>query len=95
MQMVEVNDMILNVLDTFQDIADDSRIIGNLNSQGIFDSSHGAECVYGRSNTTDALGHCPGFAGIAPFENELDPSKHGAGCPGICDDSVFYLDFDA
>lgn len=62
-----MNNMILHILNRFDDIADQTGICRDFNPQGIFDSSHGAECMYRRSNTTDALGECPGIPRIATF----------------------------
>ena len=88
-----MNDMILNVLNTFEDIAQDSCVIWDLNSQGIFDSSHGAECMYGRSDTTDALRKRPSLPRITSFQDRFNASEHRAGCPRICHEAIFYLDF--
>ena len=94
-QVVEVDDVVLYVLDAFQDVAQNARIVRDFHPEGIFDSSHGAECVYSRSDTANALGHGPGFAGIAPFQDEFDPAEHGAGRPGFGHRAVVHLDFDA
>ena len=62
MQVVKMDDMILNVLNGFDDVADQAGIGGDLNFQGIFDSSHGAECMYRRSDTANSLGKRPGIS---------------------------------
>src|SRR5512134_2402648 len=95
MEVIEMDDVVLNVLYTFDDIAQNSRVVRNLNSEGIFDSSHGAECMDSRSDTANALGHDPGFARIASLQDDLDPAEHGAGCPCIRDHAFGHLNFDA
>ena len=95
MQVVEMNDVILHILDGFNNIAHHARIGGNFNPEGIFDSSHGAECVYSRSNTADALGKGPGVSWVAAFENGLNTAPHGAAGPGLAHLSAVHLGFDA
>ncbi len=74
-----MNDVILNVLDGFNNVADQPGVGGDLDFQSIFDSSHGAECMYSRSDTADALGKRPGIARVPPFQNDFNPTPHGAG----------------
>jgi hypothetical protein len=92
-QVVEVNHMILDVLDRLDDIAHQAGIGRDFDPQSIFDSSHGAECVYSRSNTADSLSEGPRFAGVASFQDDLNTPEHGAAAPGIRDHSTFHFDF--
>ena len=62
-----MNDMILHILNGFDNVADQTGIRWDFDPKGIFDSSHGAECVYSRSNTADALCKGPRFAWIPPL----------------------------
>jgi hypothetical protein len=65
MQMIEMYDMILYVLDRLDNVPHQAGIGRDLDLQGIFNSSHGAERMYRRSDTADALGKGPGISRIA------------------------------
>ena len=90
-----MDDVVLDELGGFQQVAQDAGIVRDGNTQGIFNCSHGADSVYGRSNPTDALGIDPGVAGIASRQDQLHPAKHRAGTPRVGNQTVFYLNFDA
>ena len=88
-----MDNVILHVLNRFDDVADQAGIRRDFNFQGIFNSSHGAECMYRRSNTTDALGESPGIPGIAPLQDDLDAAEHGAAAPRFGHLSAVNLNF--
>jgi len=95
MQVVEVDDVILNVLDAFDDIAQNSSVIRDLDSQSIFDCSHGADGVNRRSDPSYPLRERPRFAGIAPFQDQFESSEHSAGSPGIGHLASVHLHLDS
>ena len=78
-----MNDVILNVLNTRDEVPDDPGILGDLDPQGIFNSSHGADGVYRCSDASYALRHQPGAAGVPSWHDDLQPAEHRAGTPGI------------
>jgi hypothetical protein len=95
MEMVEMNDVILDVLDPFDEVPDEPGVIGDAEIQGILYSSHGADGVYRRSNASYALGHQPGPPRIASFQNDLQPPEHGAGAPGVSHLPIVHLGLDS
>jgi len=95
MQVIEMDDMILHILNGFNDVADQTGIRRDLDPEGIFDSSHGAECVYSRSNTADALRKCQRIAWIPPLKDNLDATEHGAAAPGFCHHAAIHFHFNA
>jgi hypothetical protein len=94
MQVVKVDDVILHVLDSFDDVAQDPSIIRDLDSQSIFNCSHGADGVNRRSDPSYTLRNRPRFAGVAPFQDQLDASKHSARGPRIGYLTPIYLNLD-
>src|SRR5512139_36399 len=86
--------MILDVLDAFDNVAQDSGVIRDLDPQSIFNCSHGAEGVNRRSDASYTLRDRPGLARVAPLEDQLDAPEHGAGRPGVCHLAALDLDFD-
>jgi hypothetical protein len=94
MEVIEMNHMVLNVLDSFNNIAQDSRVIGDFYPKGIFDCSHGAECMHCCSNPSNALGDCPCLPGISVFEDQFNPAEHGAGTPRVGYHTIVHLNLD-
>jgi hypothetical protein len=94
-QMVKVDDVVLNILDGFDNVAQNSSVIGNFYPESIFDCSHGAEGVNRRSDPSYALRKKPGFAGIPSFQDQLDPPEHGAGTPRVRHNTIIHLDLNA
>jgi hypothetical protein len=95
MEMIEVNHVVLNVLDARDEIPDDPGVVGDLDPQSIFNSSHGADGVNRCSDPSYPLGHKPGPAWITPLQDDLQPAPHGAGTPRIGHLPTIYLGFDA
>ena len=90
-----MDDVILNVLNSLDQVAQYTGIVWNFDPECIFNCSHGADGMYSRSDTANALSYHPGFARIAPFEDKFDAAPHGAGCPGILDSATIDLDLDS
>src|SRR4051794_4535998 len=85
MQVIEMDHMILHVLDTDDDIADQLGIGGHLDVQGIFHRPDRGDGMDGRTDPAEALGEVPGVAGITPLQDRLNAPEHGAAAPGILD----------
>jgi hypothetical protein len=83
--------MVLDELHAFQEVADDSGVIWNGDSQGIFNCSHGADRMYRRSDTADTLGECPGIARIPPFHHQFHAAKTGPRAPSISHLAALHL----
>jgi hypothetical protein len=95
MEMIEVDNVVLNVLNTRDEIPDDPGVVGDFDPQSIFNSSHGADGVNRRSDPSYTLGHEPDFAWITSFEDDLQPPEHGTRTPGIGHLPILYLGLDA
>ena len=63
-EVIEVNDVVLNVLDPLHDVADEAGVGRNLDPEGVFDCSHGAEGVNRGSDASYTLGEDPGIARV-------------------------------
>jgi hypothetical protein len=51
--------------------------------------------MHNGANSTDALRPNPGFARVAPLQDQLNPAKHGSGAPGVGDLSAIHLSFNS
>ena len=76
--MIEMNDVILYVLDPGQQVAQDAGVVRNLNSQGVFDCSHGADGMNRSSDAADALCEQPGSARVTSLQDGFNAPKHCA-----------------
>ena len=95
MQMVEVDDMILQVLDTLKQVAHDPGVVGDNDPQGILNRTHGSDGMHGRADAADALGERPRVPRVATLQHEFHAPEAGAGAPGIGHPAVIDLHFDA
>src|ERR1039458_5246109 len=95
MKVIEVDDMILDVLRARDDIADQARVVWDVDAKSIFDGTDRSQRVHGGADAADALRPDPGFARIAPAQDQFDPAEHGAGAPGIRDAASVDLRLDA
>ena len=78
-QVIEVNDMIVHVLCRDHEIADELRVVRNVDFQRVLDRPHRGETVHERTHAADALGKGPGIARIASAQNDLNAANHGPG----------------
>ena len=90
-----MDDMILQVLDAFEQVADDPGVVGYDDPQGILDRTHGSDGVHGRADAADALGERPRVPRVAALQHEFHAPEAGAGAPGIGYLAVIDLHFDA
>ena len=65
MQVVEVDDVVLQVLNALEQIADDPGVVGHDDPQRILDRTHGSDGVHGRADAADALGERPRVPRVA------------------------------
>ena len=71
-----MDDVILDELGPFQQIAQDPGVVRDGDAQSVFNCPHGADGVNGRSNPADPLGEQPGIAGVAALEHQLESPEH-------------------
>jgi hypothetical protein len=95
MEVVEVNDVILNELRAFEQVAHDTGVVRDGDTQGVFDCSHGADGVNGRSDTANALRKEPGISRVPFLHDQFDAPEHHTCAPGVYDVAILYLNFDA
>jgi hypothetical protein len=86
--------MIVLKLRAVEQVADKARIGRNLYIDCIFDCPHRGQSMCVRSDPAGTLHEMVGIARIATLENQLDPSEHLSGTPGIDDLAIgnFHLD---
>jgi hypothetical protein len=90
-----VHQVIVLELRTVEKVADDARVRGYLDIDGIFDCPHRGQSMRVRSDPAGALHEMVRIARIASLENQLDSSKHLSRTPGIFYLTTFNLHFDA
>jgi hypothetical protein len=95
MQVVEMDDVILDELGTFQQVTQNPSVVRDGDAEGILNCSHGADGVYGRSDPADALGKYPRVARVASGHDQLDTTEHHPSAPGIDNVPVLDLNLDA
>jgi hypothetical protein len=95
MEMIEMDDVILNKLDSVDQVADDPGVVRDLDSEGVFNCSHGAGGMNRRSDPSYPLGEQPSVPGIPPSEYDLHSPKHRARTPGLDDFAAVYLSLNS
>ncbi len=80
--------VIVHKLRTDHQIAYELGVDGNLVLQRVFDRTHGSNAVHERTNTADTLRKCPGIAGVAVAEDDLDTAHHRPGARRAGDHSL-------
>jgi hypothetical protein len=68
--------MVVLELGTHQKIANDSRVLGNFDANGIIDCPHRGQRMGVRSDPAGALDKMMGISGITSQQNQLDPPEH-------------------
>ncbi len=79
MQVVEVHRVVVHLQGLGHDLAYEVGVVRNLDVQRVFHCAHASQRVATGADATDTLDESPGIARIAPLENYLQPTPHGAG----------------
>jgi hypothetical protein len=95
MQVIEVDNVVMNVLDSFNQIADYACIRGNFNVQGILNASHGGDGMNRCSDPSYPLSKGPSIPWVAPLQDYFNPPPHSGGAPGIHNFAALNLGFNA
>jgi hypothetical protein len=74
--MIKVNNVIMLELGTHKKIANDTRIFGYFDSDGIVDCPHRGQRMGVGSDTAGALNKVVGIPGIPSLEDDLDTPEH-------------------
>jgi len=77
-EVVEMDDMILLILGSMQEVPKDAGIFGNLYTHGMFHCPHRGQSMGVGSDSTGTLHKMVGVPGISTEQNDLDPPEHGA-----------------
>jgi hypothetical protein len=94
MQVVEVHDMVMHILGTDHQVADEVGIGGDLVLEGVLYRADRGETMNQSADATDALREGPGVPGIAALQDGLDPAHHGPGGIGLRDVGTVHLGLD-
>ncbi len=83
-QVIEVHHVVVHILRRDHQVADQLRVlrqgvVRNGAMQRVFNRAHRGDSMHQRADAADALGERPGIAGIAPAQDDLDATHHGAG----------------
>ena len=92
--MVEVHHVIVQRVRGDDQVADVLSIQRHLELERVLHRPDGRNGVNRRAHAADALGEEPGFARIAPFEDQLDAAPHLSRGPGVPHLAVLDLDVD-
>ncbi len=87
-QVVEVHEVVLRVQRRVHQVADDVRVLRDLDAQRILDRAHRGERVDARAHAADALDERPRVARVAALEDHLEAAPHRAGGDRVADDVV-------
>ena len=93
--MIKMDQVVMLELGAVKQISDDSGIIRNLNSDGVFDCPHRGQSMGVRSNAARALNKMLGISGIPSLKNKFNAPKHLPGTPGVNDFASGHLNFYA
>ena len=77
-ELIEVDDVVLNVKGGVQEIADDVRILRNLDPDRVLNRADGGKGVNARADAADAFNERPGVARIAALQNHFKAAPHRA-----------------
>ena len=89
-QVIEVNDVILHVLGSHHDVADELSGGRNGDAQRALNCTNAGEGMHGGADAANAFGNGPGIARVTALENFLEAANHGAGAESVSDDAVFH-----
>ena len=94
-QVVEPQDMAVQELRAFQQVADDARVVRDLDAVGFFGRDSGRVGVGHRAHAADALHDLGSILGRAVLDDHLHAAEAAAGHPGIGNLAVGHFHLDA
>jgi hypothetical protein len=95
MQMIKMNQVIVLELGAMHHVADQSGIVGNLDTNGGFDCPHRGQSMGVRSDAAGALHKMMRILRVAPLENQFNAAKHLARTPCIDNFTAGHFHLDA
>ncbi len=94
MQVIEVDDMIMKILGTEDQISDQRGVFRNMHVQGVFNATRGCKGVSVGTHAAGPLGKMLGILRITPFEDDFQSSEKLGTGPCLGDSAVIHFDFD-
>ena len=88
MQVVEMHHVVLHHLRLGHHLADQVRVLRDLDAQCILHSAHRGQRMAAGTHAADALDEGPGIARVTPLENDLQATPHGSRGDRVADDVV-------
>ena len=82
----------MQVLRGLDDVADDARVVRDLDPKRVLGGHRGSVAVRDRADAADALGDVERVRGRAALQDGLHAAVQTAGDPGVLDDAVLDLD---
>ena len=89
-----MHDMIMDILRTVHQVADQLRIRRDGVIERVFHRTNGCQPMHQRADAADALREGPGIARIATPQDDLDTAHHGPCRVGLCNAITFHLRLD-
>jgi hypothetical protein len=90
-----MDDVIVLILRTMQEVSEDSGIVGDLDADCVFDCPHRGQSMDIRSDAAGALHEMLGISGIPSLQHDFDTPKHLAGTPGIYNFTAGHFNLNA
>ena len=95
-QVVEVDEVVLRVQRRVHQVADDVRVLRDLDPERVLDRAHRCQRVHAGAHAADALDERPRVARVAALEDDLEAAPHRAGGHRVADHVVLVdVDLDA
>mmetsp|Transcript_32978 Transcript_32978/g.77357 ORF Transcript_32978/g.77357 Transcript_32978/m.77357 type:complete len:229 (-) Transcript_32978:692-1378(-) len=101
-QVVEVHRVVVHLQRLGHHLADQVRVLRDLDAQRVLDRPHAGQRVAAGAHAADPLDEGPGVARVAALEDDLQPAPHGARGNGVADhvvlvevDLAAHVTFDA
>jgi len=93
--MVKMHHVIVHVLRTDHQVANQLCILGDLVIKSILHGAYRCDAVYQRADAAYALCECPGVARIPAAQNNFETANHGARRISLSDPISIHLRLDA
>jgi hypothetical protein len=90
-----MNDVVVLELGAHEKVAHESRIFRDFDAHGIIDCPHRGQSMGVGSDSAGALHKMMGIPRIASLQDQLDPTEHLAGTPGVDNFAAGHFDLNS
>ena len=87
-ELVEVHQVVMVPQGQLHQVADDIRVVGDVDLERVLNGMDGGECVRARADAADAFHKSPYVAGVTVFDDDFQPPEHGPAGDGVGDHVV-------